>query len=145
MIITTHVIATISLGKLLGIQRFSDWFLAFLFGVLVDLDHLKIFRSRHRGNGDWMRFFNRELPVRTFLQEPISILWIVPLSFYLKNPVPMIFWSLHVFMDYLVDGCKKPFWPISNFTLKEGMLPANSFYEFLLIPVTFLLFFSKVI
>ena len=145
MIITTHVIATISIGKLLGIQGLSDWFLAFLFGVLIDLDHLKIFRLKYRHNGDWMRFFNRELPMRTFLQEPISIFWLAPLSIYLNNPIPMIFWSIHVFMDYLVDGCKKPFWPILNFTLKEGMLPANSFYEFLLAPVTFLLFFFKVI
>lgn len=140
MIITTHAIATFGVGKFLGIQGLSSWLLAFLFGVLVDLDHLKIFSPKHINNGDWRKFLNRELPIRSFLQEPISIFWVVPLSFYLHNPVPMAAWAVHVFLDYLMEGCKKPFWPIANFTLKKGIFPANSFYEFLLIPIAILIF-----
>jgi len=140
MTIATHAIATIGIGKFLGINSFSDWFLAFLFGVFVDLDHLKILRPKHINNGDWRKFLTRELPVRSFLQEPISLLWVVPLSLYLDNPIPMAAWAVHVFLDYLVDGAKRPFWPISSFALKEGIFLANHFWEFLLIPLSVLVF-----
>lgn len=140
MLITTHTVATIGLGKLMGLQTTSDWFLAFLFGVFVDLDHLKIFRAKYRQNGDWLKFFTRELPIRSFIQEPISLLWIAPLSFYLQTPIPMIFWSLHVFLDYLVNGVRKPFWPISSLTLNKGVLPAYAFWEFFLVPLTIFVF-----
>lgn len=143
MLITTHTIATIGLGKLMGLQTTRDWFLAFLFGVFVDLDHLKIFRAKYRQNGDWLKFFNRELPIRSFLQEPIFIFFVVPLSFYLQTPVPMATWSLHVFLDYLVDGVRKPFWPISNFTLTKGVFLPYPIWEFLLIPLLFFFFFRK--
>jgi len=140
MLVTTHTLATISLGKAMGLKTTQDWFLAFLFGVLIDLDHLKIFQKKYRQNGNWRKFFLRELPIRTFIQEPVSILWVVPLSFYLHTPIPMIFWSFHVFLDYLVDGVRKPFWPFSSFTLRHGLLPANTFFEFLFSSFPFLLF-----
>ena len=143
MVVSTHALATIGLGRLMGLRTAYDWFLAFLFGVLVDLDHLKVFRPKHLNNGDWKRFLNRELPVRSFIQEPISIFWVVPLSFYLNNPVPMAAWAVHVFLDYLVDGAKKPFWPISNFTLKKGIFPAYSLWEFLLVPIAILVFILR--
>lgn len=142
MIVTTHAMATVAAGKILGIQGFQDWFLAFLFGVLVDLDHLKVFRPKYLNNGDWKKFFSRELPVRSLLQEPISFFWVVPLSFYLQTPIIMAAWSLHVFLDYLVDGVRRPFWPVSQLTLKEGILPNYSFYEFLLIPLAILALIS---
>lgn len=140
MTIVTHSIATIVTGKLLGIGTTRDWFLAFLFGVLIDLDHLKIFRPKHMNNGDWGRYFNRELPMRSFFQEPIFIFFVVPLSFLINNPSPMATWSVHLFLDYLVDGVKRPFWPISKLTLKSGILPAYSFYELLLFPIALLVF-----
>jgi len=141
MLFTTHAVATIGLGKLMGLKTVRDWFLAFLFGVLVDLDHIKIFQQKYLKDGGWRKFFDRELPIRSFLQEPISIFWVVPLSFYLQTSIPMAVWGLHIFMDYLVDGVRKPFWPLSNFTLTKGMLPANAFWEFLLIPILSLFFF----
>ena len=143
MLITTHALATIAVGEALGAQTPQSWFLAFLFGVFIDLDHLKIFKPQYRKNGDWKKFFDHRLPMRSFLQDPLSIFWVVPLSFYLKTPIPMAAWSVHVFMDYLVDGCRKPFWPFSNFTLKKGILPNLSLLEFLLIPVS--LFFLTAI
>jgi hypothetical protein len=146
MIVSTHAVATIAVGKLLGIETLRDWFLAFLFGFLIDLDHLKIFRSKHINNGDWKKFFNGELPCHSFLHEPVSIFFIVPLSFYLQTPVPMAAWSVHIFLDYLVDGAKRPFWPISNFTLKKGIFPAGSLWEWVLsLPLSLFLFWKEVI
>lgn len=145
MIFSTHILVTTALGKIMGLQTARDWFLAFLFGVLVDLDHLKVLRKKYRPNQDWIRFFTREWPIRSFLQEPFSLFWVAPLSFFLKTPVPMIFWSLHVFLDYLVDGTRRPFWPFSSFTLRKGLLSANTLGEFLLIPVSLLVFLLKMI
>jgi len=140
MITTTHMVATIGLGKLMGIETIKDWFLAFLFGVLIDLDHLKIFRKKYRLNGDWFKFFTKELPMHSFLHAPISIFWVVPLSFYLQAPIIMAAWGLHVFMDYLVDGCRMPFWPFSDFTLSKGLLRSFTIYEFLFTPLACLFF-----
>lgn len=145
MIITTHALATIGVGKLLGIQTSRDWFLAFLFGVLPDLDHLKIFLPKYFNGEAWQRFYHREYPIRSFIQEPISLLWVVPLSFYLASPVPMAAWSVHVFLDYLVDGARKPFWPLSHLTLKSGLLPSFALWEWLLVPIFFLVFLWKMV
>ncbi len=142
MIILTHTVITIGVGKFFGAKTLWDWFLAFLFGVLIDLDHLKIFRPKHLNNGDWGKFLTRELPIRSFLQEPIFIFFVVPLSFFLNNPLPMAAWAAHVFLDYLVDGAKKPLWPLSNLTFKKGIFPTRSIWEILLIFVLLLFFFG---
>jgi len=143
MIFTTHTIATIGVGKLLGIKTTRDWFLAFIFGVLVDLDHFKVFRPKYINNGDWRKFFKGELPVRSFFQEPIFVFLVIPISFYLKSPIPMASWAIHVFLDYLVEGVKRPFWPLFNLVLREGFLPNYSIYEFLITPLFLLVLFFR--
>ena len=136
MLVTTHTIATIGLGHLMNLHSFKDWFLAFLFGVFIDLDHLKIFRKKYRLNGDFLKFFTKELPMHSFLHAPISLIWIAPLAFYLKAPVILASWGLHIFLDYLVDGCRQPFWPFSHYTLTKGLLRSFTIYEFLFTPLT---------
>lgn len=132
MLTTTHTIATIGLGHLMNLQTAQDWFFAFLGGVLIDLDHLKIFRKKYRLNGDFLKFFTRELPMHSFLHTPISLVWLAPLAFHLRQPIILASWGLHVFMDYLVDGCRMPFWPFSRYTIHKGLLRSFTLYEFLL-------------
>lgn len=143
MIFTTHTIATIGLGNLMGLETTQEWFLAFLFGVLIDLDHLKIFRKKYRRNGDFLKFFTKELPMHSFLHAPISLVWIAPLAFHFQAPIILASWGVHVFLDYLVDGCRMPFWPFSRYTLKKGLLRSFTIYEFLLAPLSGFLFFLR--
>ena len=96
MTIVTHVLATT-----LGVQalrlRGSDAALAYVFGVGVDIDHaikapfyLRTVGARRRLGYYW----------RTSLQEPVALLWIVPLCIFLRTWVPALFFLIHLAMDY---------------------------------------------
>lgn len=106
MTIVTHALATtlgVRLFKLTG----SDAVLAYLFGVGVDIDHaikapffFKAGYKRERGYY-W----------RTSLQEPVALLWIIPLCFFLGTWVPALFFLIHLAMDYAVGYEKMPWYP----------------------------------
>ncbi len=108
MTIVTHVLATtlgVRVMKLTG----SDAVLAYVFGVGVDIDHaikapffLKAGYRKERGYY-W----------RTSLQEPVALLWIVPLCFFLGTWVPALFFLIHLAMDYSVGYEKMPWYPYS--------------------------------
>jgi hypothetical protein len=108
MTIVTHALAT-TLGvrvlKLTG----SDAVLAYVFGVGVDIDHaikLPFF---------WRAGLRKERGYywRTSLQEPVALLWIVPLCFFLGTWVPALFFLIHLAMDYSVGYEKMPWYPYS--------------------------------
>ena len=105
----THVLAT-SLGvrvlKLTG----NDAVLAYVFGVGVDIDHAfkAPFYLRHVGLTRKLGYY-----WRTSLQEPVALFWIVPLCFFLGTWVPVLFFSIHVAMDYAVSFEKMPWYPYS--------------------------------
>ena len=108
MTIVTHVLAT-TLGvralKLTG----SDAVPAYVFGVGVDIDHaikLPFF---------WRAGLRKERGYywRTSLQEPVALLWIIPLCFFLGTWVPALFFLVHVAMDYSVGYEKMPWYPYS--------------------------------
>ncbi len=103
LITTTGVLA-------LGLEG-SDLFLAYGFGVGVDLDHLvkaPLYYKKHKFQKE------RHYHWRTSLQEPVSFLWIIPLSIFLRTPVPVIFFLLHVFLDYFMSYDKMPVYPYSR-------------------------------
>jgi len=106
--IVTHALAT-TLGvrvlKLTG----SDVLLAYIFGVGVDIDHaikLPFF---------WKAGLRKERGYywRTSLQEPVALLWIVPLCLFLGTWVPALFFLIHLAMDYSVGYEKMPWYPYS--------------------------------
>ena len=108
MTIVTHALAT-TLGvrvlKLTG----SDAVLAYVFGVGVDIDHaikLPFY---------WRAGLRKEKGYywRTSLQEPVALLWIIPLCFFLGTWVPAIFFLIHLAMDYSVGYEKMPWYPYS--------------------------------
>ncbi|OLC88265.1 MAG: hypothetical protein AUI86_04385 [Gemmatimonadetes bacterium 13_1_40CM_3_66_12] len=109
MTIVTHALATtlgVRLLKLTG----SGVVLAYVFGVGVDLDHvikapfyLKAIGLKNERGYYW----------RTSLQEPVALLWILPLCFFLGTWVPAIFFVIHLAMDYSVGYEKMPWYPYS--------------------------------
>lgn len=117
MTIVTHVLAT-TLGvralKLSG----SDAVLAYAFGVGVDIDHaIKApFYLRTIGR-------RRELGYywRTSLQEPVALLWIIPLCFFLGTWIPALFFLIHLAMDYSVGYEKMPWYPYTP-AVTQGFL-----------------------
>jgi len=109
MTIVTHALATT-----LGVQAFrlrgSDVALAYIFGVGVDIDH--VIKAPY-----YLRAIGRRRQLgyywRTSLQEPVALLWIVPLCFFLGTWVPALFVLVHLAMDYSVGYEKMPWYPYS--------------------------------
>ncbi len=117
MNIFTHIVAVLVLAKAMSLNS-SDLLIALVFGVGVDIDHLlklplyfSLPKSKRKRHLNW----------RTPLQEPISLLWVAPLSIYLSSFVPVIFFSLHLLLDYLMSYSKRPFFPYSNLKMKGAM------------------------
>jgi hypothetical protein len=106
----------------LGLEGRDVW-LAYTFGYGIDLvDHpiklplyLRKNGTKNEKNYHW----------RTPLQEPVALLWIIPLSIYLGTYVPALFFASHFFLDYLVSYDKRPLYPFSMYTTR-GILPDAS-------------------
>lgn len=110
MTLITHVLATTLGVKLLDLHG-RNAVLAYAFGVAVDLDHLIKAPFYLRAVGLRRK---KEYYWRSSLQEPIALLWIVPLSLFLGTGVPVLFFLIHVAMDYLVRYEKMPWYPFST-------------------------------
>src|SRR5256885_10775490 len=129
MTIVTHILATT-----LGVQAMQldgrEAALAYAFGVGVDVDHaIKApFYLKHVGLRDRRGYY-----WRSSLQEPVALLWIIPLALLLHSIVPVLFFAIHGAMDYSVRFEKMPFYPYSRWVtrgwltripdkVKEGIL-----------------------
>src|SRR5437867_2049817 len=94
----THILATT-----LGVQAMElhgrDAALAYAFGVGVDVDHVvkAPFYLRAVGLRDKRGYY-----WRSSLQEPVALLWIVPLCIFFGSVVPLVFFAIHIAMDYSV-------------------------------------------
>ncbi len=115
MNLLAHLLITILLAEIMGLSQ-SEFLLAILFGMVIDFDHLLKAPLYLKQNGlKIVRYWNW----RTGLQEPVSYLWIIPISFYLHTLVPIIFFTAHLILDYLCCFEKRPFYPFSDFVIKE--------------------------
>jgi hypothetical protein len=109
MTIITHIAATA-----LGVQALDlhgrDAWLAYAFGLGPDIDHLlkAPYYLRKVGFADRRGYY-----WRSSLQEPVALLWIIPLCVLLGTAVPALFFLIHVAMDYSVGYEKMPWYPYS--------------------------------
>ncbi len=137
MTFLTHSLVTAAGVQLLNLKGL-DLVFAYIFGVLIDLDHLIKVPSYFKKYGLKVK---RHYNWRTSLQEPVSLLWIAPLSLYMRTYVPIVFFvGAHLVLDYLVSYPKKPLFPFSKFTTR-GFVPTNErvdVYKEILVAVVFL-------
>lgn len=112
MTILPHLLLTTVGVQALGLEG-KDIVLAYAFGYGVDLvDHPIKLPLYLKKNG---RKNEKHYHWRTPLQEPVALLWIVPLSIYLGTIVPALFFISHVALDYCVSYEKRPFYPFSTY------------------------------
>ncbi len=118
MKLPTHVLATTLGVKALGLHG-GDVALAFAFGCGIDIDHLlKLpFYLKSVGFKDRRGYY-----WRSSLQEPVALLWIIPLSIFLSTVIPIVFFVIHIAMDYSVRFEKMPFYPYSSYVTRGWLL-----------------------
>ena len=129
-----HLLVTSAGAKLMSLQG-QEMLLAYGFGVLIDADHIiklpKYFKKHNLK-------IVRGLRWRTVLQEPVALLWIIPLCFYLSTWVPLIFFVGHLILDYASGFLKKPFSPFSNYETWGFLNKVPGFYKELFVIILFL-------
>ena len=118
MTIVTHFLATTLGVQALGLEG-QDKVLAYAFGMGVDIDHavkapfyLKAVGLRDKRGYYW----------RSSLQEPVALLWMIPLCLFLGSLLPLLFFLIHVAMDYSVRFEKMPFYPYSSFVTRGWLI-----------------------
>ena len=118
MTIFTHILAT-TLGVQVGGLHGGDVALAYAFGVGVDADHAVKAPYYLKAGG-----FEKRLGYywRSSLQEPVALLWIIPLALFFGSLVPILFFLIHVAMDYSVRFEKMPFYPYSSFVTRGWLV-----------------------
>ncbi|MFI5252351.1 MAG: hypothetical protein ACHQQQ_07980 [Bacteroidota bacterium] len=122
MTLFPHLLLTTVGIQVLGLEG-KDIVLAYTFGYGIDLvDHPIKFPLYYKKNGTKNE---KHYHWRTPLQEPIALLWIIPLSIYLGTYVPALFFISHFFLDYCVSYEKRPFFPFSSYTT-EGLFTRYS-------------------
>lgn len=114
MTMVAHILATTLGVQALGLHG-RDAALAYAFGVGVDVDHaikapfyLRAIGLRDRKGYYW----------RSSLQEPVALLWIAPLCLFLGTAVPLLFFTIHLAMDYSVSFEKMPLYPYSRWVTR---------------------------
>jgi len=101
----------------------KDIALAYAFGYGIDLvDHPIKLPLYLRKNG---RKNEKHYHWRTPLQEPVALLWIIPLSVWFGTAVPALFFISHFLLDYMVSYEKRPLAPFSTWST-EGILTGYS-------------------
>lgn len=118
MTIVPHLLVTTLGIQVLGLEG-RDIVLAYGFGYGIDLiDHPIKLGLYLRKNG---RKNEKHYHWRTPLQEPVALLWIIPLSVYFNTAVPALFFISHLLLDYMVSYEKRPWYPFSTYST-EGFL-----------------------
>ncbi len=121
MMLVTHILVTT-----VGVQALhlhgKEKLLAYLFGCAVDVDHIikAPFYLKAVGLKDKRGYY-----WRSSLQEPVALLWILPLCLALGTWIPALFFCVHVSMDYSVRFEKMPLYPYSPWVTRGWLTTLN--------------------
>ncbi len=105
MLSITHVVVSLLLIQLMSLDR-SDAFVAMLFGVFIDVDHLFGLAKYTESNGvsavfDIHRLLTPGGQWKSMLHTPMAAAVVMPLSTAFKLAVPLVFWGVHLLMDFI--------------------------------------------
>ncbi len=105
MLSITHFVVALLLVQLLNLDR-NDAFVAMLFGVFIDVDHLFGLVKYTESNGIHAVFDLHKMMTpggqwKSLLHAPIAAAVVMPLSTAFRLAVPLLFWGVHLLMDYV--------------------------------------------
>jgi len=122
MIALTHLVVSLLLIELLTLDR-NDAFVALLFGVFIDFDHLIGLRDYAKANGvravlDFDSLAHADGHWKSLLHSPVAIAVVGPISVASRLMIPLLFWGVHISMDFVEENL------LGNFSSLEAMLLA---------------------
>jgi len=120
MLALTHMIVTLLLIQVFLLDR-NDAFVALIFGVFIDLDHLIGLKDYAHANGikALFNFDNLMDPGghwKSILHNPMALAIVGPLAFASRLAIPLVFWGVHILMDMVQEGV------LGQFSQVEAML-----------------------
>jgi len=105
MLTPTHLLVTVLIVMLLRLNR-DEVFIALMFGVVIDIDHIFALPRYVEDNG-WAAILRQSwddgtgLPWRSWLHHPMSAIVVGHLSEGWRYLLPLPFWAIHLGMDWL--------------------------------------------
>jgi len=108
MLAITHIIVSLLLIQIFLLDR-NEAFVALLFGVFIDVDHLFGLHLYAKANGvmavfDVDSLMNADGHWKSMMHNPVAVGIVGPLSVAFRLGIPLVFWGLHVTMDFLEDA-----------------------------------------
>lgn len=110
MMLPSHLLATLLVGLLVGrawrpFTR-TDWMLAVGFSVVIDVDHLIQFPAYVMTHGAAAltptQMLHWGAAWQGFMHTPWALLLVVPFALMYRSVIPLAFWGLHMFQDFVV-------------------------------------------
>jgi hypothetical protein len=107
MLSVTHLVVSLLLIQLMNLDR-NDAFIALVFGVFIDLDHLFGLKQYTEARGiaallDFDSLMNPGGQWKSLFHNPMAIGVIAPLSVGSRLGIPILFWGVHLIMDFAGD------------------------------------------
>jgi len=105
MLTPTHLMVVVLAAMLLRLNR-DEWFIALLFGVVIDADHLFAVPRFVSDNG-WAALLRQSwddasgLPWKSWFHYPMAAIVVGYLSIGWRLALPLALWALHLGMDGL--------------------------------------------
>ncbi|MEM5777849.1 MAG: hypothetical protein QXJ06_05415 [Candidatus Aenigmatarchaeota archaeon] len=143
MLPPTHILSTLIIIKIFGVQNQIEFFLCIFFGVLIDLDELYTIFLNFKKMG-FNKFYNsslkRMLKRRTWFQESGGLFISFFISFFVGSFIPFICNLIHCILDWASYYKSNPFAPFYSKIETQGFIKTFSLEEFL-ITLLFLIIF----
>lgn len=107
MLAITHLAVSLLLIQALTLDR-NDSFMALLFGVFIDADHLLGLKEYAQSKGvasvlDLDSLVQADGQWKSLLHNPMAAALVGPMSIGSRLAVPLLFWGVHVCMDQIED------------------------------------------
>ncbi len=108
MLAITHILAIVLMIRLLSLDR-NEVFVALLFGVFIDLDHLLGIPPFVQQHGvvsltDVSALMASDVSWKSLIHDPVAFIIVAPVSVMFRYLLPLLAWGLHIVMDYVQEA-----------------------------------------
>lgn len=108
MLAVTHLLFVLLFIRLLDLDG-NEAFVALLFGVFIDLDHLMGMPEFIHQNGvasiaDAEAFMTSDIQWKSLFHSPVAVLVVAPVAIAFRYMFPLLIWGSHLLMDWVQEA-----------------------------------------